>query len=83
MVALSTFAVMQIWPVFELVLRWRRWARYAKLHEFLVRRAADQPENEHLRTLLIDSASTYADDLGEPIPVRPELVPLPAGDKPR
>jgi hypothetical protein len=47
--------------------------RYAQLYDFLVRKAADQPDNQHLRTLLVDIASTHLDDLGERLPVRKEL----------
>jgi hypothetical protein len=69
-VALLVFGTMQVWGACELLCRWRLKWRHARLHEFLVRKAADSPENENLRTLLIDFASTHPDDFGERLPVR-------------
>jgi hypothetical protein len=73
MMALLVFGTMQIWGVCELLFRWRLKWRHARLHEFLVRKAADNPDNENLRTLLVDFASTHLDDVGERLPIRPSL----------
>ena len=72
-VALLIFGFMQIWGICELICRWRMKWRYAQLYDYLVRKAVDQPDNQHLRTLLVDIASTHLDDLGERLPVRKEL----------
>lgn len=72
-VALFVFGIMQIWVISELVFTWRLKCRYARLHEFLARKAADNPANQDLRTLLIDVASTTLDDIGERIPTRQNL----------
>jgi hypothetical protein len=72
-VALLVFGTMQVWGACELLCRWRLKWRHARLHEFLVRRAADNPEDENLRTLLVDFASTHLDDIGERLPVRPSF----------
>lgn len=74
LVALTTLGVMQGWGACELLIRWRLKWRYARLHEYLVRTAATRPDDEHLRTLLVDSASTYLDDIGERLPIRPRIT---------
>lgn len=72
-IALLVFGTMQLWGACELfckiLLKWR----YAKLHEFLARKAAENPDDQHLRTLLIDVASTSLSDIGDRIPTRHEL----------
>jgi hypothetical protein len=72
-VAVCVFGTMQIWGMSELVCRWLLKWRYARLHEFLARKAADNPADQDLRTLLIDVASTTLDDIGERIPTRQNL----------
>jgi hypothetical protein len=72
-VALLVFGTMQIWGTSELVCRWRLKWRYARLHEFLARKAAENPSDQNLRTLLIDVASTTLDDISERIPTRQKL----------
>jgi hypothetical protein len=72
-IALLVFGTMQIWGMSELACRWLLKWRYARLHEFLARKAADNPANQDLRTLLIDVASTTLDDIGERIPTRQNL----------
>ena len=72
-VALFVFGTMQIWGMSELVCRLLLKWRYARLHEFLARKAADNPADQDLRTLLIDVASTTLDDIGERIPTRQNL----------
>lgn len=76
-VAVIVFLSMQAWSVCELVCRWRlRW-RIARLQEDIARKAIEHPENEHLRTLLADVASTYLDELGTRLPLRPQLMKKP------
>ena len=70
---LFVFGTMQIWGMSELVCMWLLKWRYAKLHGFLARKAADNPADQNLRTLLIDVASTTLDDIGERIPARQNL----------
>jgi hypothetical protein len=82
-VALTIFAVMQIWGACELLFRWRIKWRYARLHEDLVRMAAARPDDQNLRTLLIDSASTYLDDVGERLPTRTGLKDVPGQGRTR
>ena len=72
-VALLVFGAMQIWGTCELLCRWFLKLRYARLHEFLARKAAENPADQHLRTLLVDVASTSLDDVGERIPIRQNL----------
>jgi hypothetical protein len=38
---------------------------------------AERPDDQNLRTLLIDSASTYLDDVGERLPTRTGLKGAP------
>lgn len=68
-VAVTIFVMMQIWLVSELVVRQRN----ARLHEFLVRKAAEDPRNHDLRTLLVDNASTCPTEAGERLPLREVL----------
>ncbi|OHV31043.1 hypothetical protein BCD49_32785 [Pseudofrankia sp. EUN1h] len=69
MAALLVFVTTQIWGACELRLRWR----HARLHEYLVRKAADNPADADLRTLLVDFAGTHPDGIGERLPLRPEF----------
>jgi hypothetical protein len=64
---------MQIWGICELLCRWLLKWRYARLHEFLARKAAENPANQDLRTLLVDVASTSLADVGERLPIRRNL----------
>jgi tRNA(His) 5'-end guanylyltransferase len=66
---MTIFLTMQVWPACELVVR----LRYARLHEFLVRKAAENPQDHNLRTLLVDAASTCPAEVGERLPVRTRL----------
>jgi tRNA(His) 5'-end guanylyltransferase len=68
-VALTIFATMQIWPACELLVR----IRYASLHTYLVRKAAENPQDQDLRTLMVDFASTCPTEVGERLPVRAGL----------
>jgi hypothetical protein len=81
LVALTMFGVMQLWGACELLVRWCIKWRYMRLHEDLVRRAADHPDDANLRTLLVDSASTSLDDVGERLPVRAELKRVEHGQR--
>jgi hypothetical protein len=73
LVALLIFTVMQIWPMSELTLNlFLKW-RYASLYEFIARKAAEHPENLHLRTLLVDVASTNSCEVGDRVQVRKNL----------
>lgn len=76
-VAVTIFLTMQIWLVSELVVRQRN----AKLHDYLVRKAAESPQDHNLRTLLVDNASTCPTEAGERLPIRAVLDtdPPPAG----
>ena len=63
----------QAWLAVELICRWRlRW-RHSKLQEDIARKALEHPEDEDLRTLLMDVASTHLDELGDRLPTRPRL----------
>lgn len=65
----------QLWMAVELGFRcWLRWRHY-KLQEDIIRAALQNPENECLRTLLVDVASTHLEDLGDRLPVRAQLDP--------
>src|SRR5260370_31962214 len=75
-VAVTVFLIMQAWSVCDLVCRWRLKWRHARLQEFIARRAAEHPEDQNLRTLLVDMASTHLDELGMRLPVRPQLMEL-------
>jgi hypothetical protein len=67
------FAATQIWTALEVACRWRlRW-RVCRLQEDIVRKAMESPDDENLRTLLIDVASTHVDELGHRLPTRPRL----------
>ena len=71
--ALLVFGTTQIWGTCELLCWWRMRWRYERLYESIARKAEEQPDNQHLRTLLADIASTHLDDLGQRLPVRREL----------
>jgi hypothetical protein len=75
-VALLVFASMQVWPLCELICRWRMKWHYMRLYENVVNKAVENPDNANLRTLLADLASTHLDDLGERIPIRGDLKKL-------
>jgi len=75
-VAVALLGVMQTWSACELLFRWRMKWRYACLHEYLIRKAADNPGDEDLRTLLIDFASTQPDELGTRLLARTHLKKL-------
>ena len=71
--ALVIFGAMQLWGICELIFRWQIKWRYAKLYEAIARKAAEHPDDQGLRTLLVDLASTHLDDIGERLPVRKDL----------
>jgi hypothetical protein len=71
--ALLIFGTMQIWGACDLISRYLLKFRFAKLFENVALRAAENPENEHLRTLLIDVASTCPYEIGSRIPTRHKL----------
>jgi hypothetical protein len=75
-VALLVFASMQVWPLCELICRWRMKWHYMRMYENVVNKAVDHPDDANLRTLLADLASTHLDDLGERIPIRGDLKNL-------
>jgi hypothetical protein len=70
---------MQIWAILELIFRWQVKWRYSRLFEAIAQKAAENPSNAELRTLLVDIASTHIDELGERLPVRKDLKLLFAG----
>lgn len=72
-IALLVFCATQVWGLLELACRWWLKLRYARLHEFIARKAAENPGDPNLRTLLADVASTSLDDVGGRIPVRKDL----------
>jgi hypothetical protein len=71
--ALFVFMAMQVWGICELTCRWIIKLRYIDLYRDIVRRAAEHPDDQDLRTLLVDLASTHLDDVGERISVRKDL----------
>jgi len=73
-VALLIFGATQIWGICELVCRLHlRWC-YTKRYDSILRRATEHPDDQNLRTLLVDIASTHPDELGERLPLRHELI---------
>ena len=73
LLAVLIFGATQTWIALELACRWRlRW-RHSKLQEDIARAALGHPENENLRTLMMDVASTHQDELGRRLPTRPRL----------
>jgi hypothetical protein len=70
LVAVVVFLAAQAWIGVELTCRWRLKWRVSRLLEDIAREALRHPENLHLRTLLIDVASTHLDDLGDRLPTR-------------
>jgi hypothetical protein len=58
-VALTMFAIMQVWGVCEFAVRWHFKLRSARLQEWLVRRAAEQADSADLRALLTVSARVF------------------------
>lgn len=80
-VAILLVVSSQLWTAIEIGFRCRvRWRHY-RMQEDIVRAALQQPENEWLRTLLIDVASTHLDEIGDRLPVRRQLNP--PGKRPR
>ena len=73
-VALAVFFTMQAWGACELLFRWRLKWRHARLQEAIVIKAMEKPDDEGLRTLLADVASTHLSDLGERLPIRRHLT---------
>lgn len=68
------FIVAQAWGGVELACWWRlRW-RLSRLQEDVARRALQDPENENLRTLMLDIAATLPGDPGDRLPSRPQLT---------
>jgi hypothetical protein len=73
LIATLIFVTAQAWTAVDLTCRWRLRLRFNRLQEDIARAALSQPENEDIRTLLIDVASTHLDDLGNRLPARPQL----------
>jgi hypothetical protein len=69
-VALTTFAIMQLWGLCEFAVRWHFKLRSTRLQEWLVKKAAEQPDDEGLRALLGVSVRIFqgqvADELQRP-----------------
>jgi hypothetical protein len=61
-VALTTFAIMQLWTACEFLTRWQLTLRYARLHDWLVRKAAESPDEKGFRALLEISSRTRPED---------------------
>ena len=49
-VALLVFVSMQVWPLCELICRWRMKWHYMRLYENVVNKAVDHPDDANLRT---------------------------------
>jgi hypothetical protein len=72
--AIAIFLSMHAWTAGELLCRWRlRW-RIARLHEDIARTALERPDDEALRTLLVDVTSTRVDESDDRLPLRPQLI---------
>jgi len=71
--ALVVLGVMQTWGACELFCGWLLKWRYARLIEDVCRKAAENPGDPHLRTLLVDMASTSPDNIGLRVPIRQVL----------
>jgi hypothetical protein len=64
--SVTVLVTTQVWLVCELYIK----VRYTNLHNYVARKAADNPNDRALRTLLIDLASTCPGEAGERLPVR-------------